>query len=188
MKRAPTVLIRLLVAFALAAGLYLGADRLYDLPPEELEFRSEIVAAGLTQSGDIEITGTYTFFPGHPVRRAYRLLFPTRNKDSDAAVSEIAVSCGGESIPFRTLSQGIEYTLEVVPRHTQEVRIRYVIPGARKVTYITRTANLWPHPLQQATFVLLDRRLASNYHGDEQTTVTFCQFRPRHDFEVTVRR
>jgi uncharacterized protein (DUF58 family) len=175
-------LLALVLAVA-AAAIYLALDFLFDLPPEGLEFRAEVVRA---EPGADAITfmGEYHFFAHHPRRRSYALGFPIYERNGLPPPQEIEVSCNGNPLKYKQLTQGIEYTLPVRPGRESIVTIRYTLPAPqRKAQYITRTANLWAEPVSQARFII-PPGVQSNYHAEGETEALFSPFRPKKNWEL----
>lgn len=168
-----------------AAVIYVGLDFLFDLPPEGLEFREEVVRAE-PKDDVITFVGEYHFFAHHPRRRAYTLGFPLYEGNGPPPI-EIEVSYEGKTLKYRQLSQGIEYTLPIHPRRENIVTLRYTLPAPqRKAVYITRTANLWPKPVSKAQFII-PPGVQSNYHPEGETGVIFTPFRPKDNWEISWR-
>jgi hypothetical protein len=174
----------LVSAMAVAAvGIYAVGDLLIDLPPEALEFRSEVVRAA-PEGDHVRFTGEYTFFSPHRARRSYKLAFPMVERGRLDDAQEVRVLANGRELRFRRLRQGIEFRLPVQPREATSVTISYVMPAPhREAVYITRTANLWPKPLESACFVI-PNGIESNYHSDGQTEARFANFRPEQNWRV----
>lgn len=183
MTNKPTEL-RTAIDLALAAlVVYWVLDTIFDLPPTALEFHSEVVRA-IPGGERVRFIGDYTFIPHHSRRRSYELGYPTQNDSSLPPPAEVVVKVDERDVPFRSLSQGLDFQLRVEPQRDCHLHIEYTMaaPGHR-ATYITRTANLWPKPITEARFVL-SVGATSNYHQGHATEAVFKDFRPREDWMI----
>jgi hypothetical protein len=171
----------------LALGIYFGLDYFFDLPPEGLEFQSEVVRAE-PNDDSIAFTGEYQFVAHHARRRSYTLAFPIYERSGMPRPTDMHVSCEGTSVACKILSQGIEFKLPVHPGETTSVTMRFTIPAPeRQAEYITRTANLWQKPISSARFEIPEG-VRSNYHRPNETIAVFTAFRPKENWKLSWRK
>jgi len=178
--------VSIMILFLTAVIVYCVLDYILDLPPTGLEFRSEVVRA-IPDEDTITFEGEYTFYTHHPRKRSYELGFPIYEHGDQSLPEDIEVLVNGHSIKFRVLSQGLTYMLSVKPKQEVIVTTRYTLQASeRKAVYITRTANVWPGPLESALFVIPEG-VQSNYHKTGETQALFTDFRPKKNWEIVWR-
>lgn len=176
--------LRTAIGLALAAlFLYLALDAIFDLPPTALEFHAETVRA-IPNGERVRFIGDYTFIPHHARRYSYDLGYPTQNDSSLPSPAEVVVKVDERDVPFRVLSQGLDFRLPVQPNRETHLHIEYTMAAPNhRATYIARTAILWPKPITEARFVL-PQGATSNYHQANTTETLLKDFRPREDWVI----
>lgn len=172
-----------LALLVVAAILYFAVDWRVDLPPYGLDFHAEEVRA--KPRGDaVRFSGTYIFRPSHGRRRSYAVAFPVHTREGEPAIQQAMVQSGKRRIPFRVSAQGLFFEIPVEPGQDTVVEIAYTLPAPeRQATYITRTANTWPHRLARARFVV-PAGVRSNYHEAGKRIAEFRDFHPKEDWTI----
>jgi hypothetical protein len=172
------------VLLLLAVGVYIGGDILLDLPPSELVFVSEIVRA--RPEGDrIAFQCEFVYRANHPRRKNYELAFVTSETSETPPPENVNVTAGGQSIPVQVRSQGFTFRLPVKGKGQETtVKIEYSLSAPQhKAVYVTRTANLWPTPIENARFEL-PPDAQSNYHKKGEMIAEFTQFHPKENWHI----
>lgn len=172
------------ILLLLTLGIYVGGDFLFDLPPSALVFASEVVRA--RPEGDrIAFQCEFVYRANHPRRRNYELAFVTSETSGTPPPENVNVTAGGQSIPVHVRKQGFTFRLPVKGKGQETtVRIEYSLSAPQhKAVYVTRTANLWPTPIENARFEL-PPDAQSNYHKAGQTIAEFSGFRPKENWHI----
>lgn len=172
------------ILLLLTLGIYVGGDFLFDLPPSALVFASEVVRA--RPEGDrIAFQCDFIYRASHPRRRNYELAFVTSETSGTPPPENVNVTAGGQSIPVHVRKQGFTFRLPVKGKGQETtVRIEYSLSAPQhKAVYVTRTANLWPTPIENARFEL-PPDAQSNYHKAGQTIAEFSGFRPKENWHI----
>jgi len=167
-----------------ALGIYFGGDFLFDLPPSALVFVSEIVRA--RPEGDrIAFQCEFVYRADHPRRKSYELAFVTSETRGTLPPENVNVVASGQTIPVRVRKQGFTFRLPVKGKEQETaVRIEYSLSAPQhKAVYVTRTATLWPTPIESARFEL-PPDAQSNYHKAGQTIAEFSEFRPKENWQI----
>jgi len=172
------------VFLLLALGIYVGGDFLFDLPPSALVFVSEIVRA--RPEGDrIAFQCEFVYRANHPRRKSYELAFVTSETSGTPPPENASVVADGQSIPVRVHSQGFTFELPVKGKgQDTTVRIEYTLSAPqRRAVYVTRTATLWPTPIESARFEL-PSNCESSYHKKGEMIAEFTPFHPKENWQI----
>lgn len=172
------------VCLLLAGLAWLAAEYRFDLPPYSLQFRREEVRAYLVD-GSPMFWGRYQLLSRHRFPRTYRIGFPLWPRGQSCAVAGLGVRQDGHPIPFSWKDDGLALDLTTRPGQETVLEVAYsLMTGRPQAVYVTRTANAWPEPPQEAGFFLAPP-LSSNYHPPGATSTVFPAFSPESDWIVS---
>jgi hypothetical protein len=115
-------------------------------------FKAETVKVFIANSS-VRVEGTYIFTGSSSSSLVAGLFYPFPIDSTHTFPDSIMVSSNGHTLPFRTVENGIFFSIRLSADHLTTVEVNYDQPCLDNTAcYILTTTEAWTNPLESANF------------------------------------